>query len=315
MKRILSLMAAVLLLLTMAPAVAESGVEYIAAPYAVSADGAITDAYFDPVVYGNEGGMPVSVTTLGVLKVDGLYFKDMDNDRELDDFEDWRLDAAARAAALTALLSDAQKAAYLCVDVCGNPAVTALADVFNTQGRVQMAALTAPEGAAEDVLAAADIIDNGLRHAVYCGGDGFDASVVALMNNAANQLAEHAAVANGTVYLPFSTVAAADSAPAELLAAEGIELLCGDDGLSVALMEGEDLPAVCAAGLNGGADLLGAPADAVLQALNAGLISREALDAAVAARLADAIALGRLDHPYVNPAYADSLRETLTAGE
>ena len=75
MKRILSFAIALMMVLSMVPAMAE-GVEYIAAPYTVAEGAKITDTYLTPVVYENEGGPSIGVTLVGVLKVDGKYFKD-----------------------------------------------------------------------------------------------------------------------------------------------------------------------------------------------------------------------------------------------
>ncbi len=76
---------------------AEGGAEYIPAPYnAEEVDP--TKTYLEPVYYENENGPTIGVTTVGVIKQDGLYFKDLNNNHELDVFEDWRQDAETRAA-------------------------------------------------------------------------------------------------------------------------------------------------------------------------------------------------------------------------
>lgn len=55
----------------------------IPAPYALEAGESITDRYLEPVVFHNENGPDIGVTTCGVIVRDGLYFKDMDNSGEL----------------------------------------------------------------------------------------------------------------------------------------------------------------------------------------------------------------------------------------
>ena len=98
MKRILSTFLAAAMLASVVPAsLAEGGAEYIPAPYnAEEVDP--TKTYLEPVYYENENGPTIGVTTVGVIKQDGLYFKDLNNNHELDVFEDWRQDAETRAA-------------------------------------------------------------------------------------------------------------------------------------------------------------------------------------------------------------------------
>jgi len=98
MKRILSLAVAASMLLSAIPAMAETATEatYIPAPYNAEEVNP-TKTYLEPVFYQNENGPTIGVTTVGVIQQDGLYFKDSDNDHELDAFEDWRLPAGGRA--------------------------------------------------------------------------------------------------------------------------------------------------------------------------------------------------------------------------
>ena len=219
MKRILSLLIAAMLLLGMIPAMAESAVEYIPAPYTVT--GNITDAYLEPVYYNNGEGEPsIGVTTVGVLVVDGKYFKDADNDRELDIFEDWRLDAETRAIDLASKLTNNQKIAFIFNKLMANPTSKTLADVTNEDGTYNVAkiiSVTIGVEEADDGSAGSgggswsapsddDVLNYNLRHAVYRGGVGYDASVVALYNNVFNQLAEYDAVVNGEAFLPFTLI-------------------------------------------------------------------------------------------------------------
>ena len=218
MKRFLSLIIAAAMVLSLVPAMAESAVEYIPAPYTVEEGAKITDTYFAPVVYDNgEGNPTIGVTTVGVLKVDGLYFKDADNDKEFDVFEDWRLDAATRAADLSSKLTNNQKITFIFNKLMANPTAKTLAAVTNEDGTyniaqiisIASAAAAAGGSSAGGAYAAPsdeDVLDLNLRHAVYRGGVGYDASVVALYNNVFNQLAEYDAVVNGEAFLPFTLI-------------------------------------------------------------------------------------------------------------
>ena len=225
MKRILSLLIAAMLLLGMVPAMAESAVEYIPAPYTVADLESANDAYFPPVVYENENGPSIGVTMVGVLKVDGLYFKDANNNQQLDTFEDWRLDSNTRAEALVLTLTNNQKASYIFNNLYCNPQGKTLADITNEDGSINPAKLisvyTPAEGESMGTIPGApagmvtsgfslptdkDILVLGLRHAVYRGNLGYDASVVSAMNNLTNQYAETAAVLNGETFLPFTFI-------------------------------------------------------------------------------------------------------------
>ncbi len=216
MKRILSLVIAVAMMLSMVPAMAE-GVEYIPAPYTVAEGAKITDTYFTPVVYENEGGATISVTTVGVLKVDGKYFKDADNDKELDVFEDWRLDAATRTADMLPKLTNHQKAAFILNNLMTTPGSNTLAQVTNEDGTINIGKIISifdPNAKADEGGSASagmsvndtNFLDQDLRHGVYRGNTGYDASVVALYNNVANQLAEYDAVASKEVVLPYTLI-------------------------------------------------------------------------------------------------------------
>ena len=99
MKKVISLLLTAMLLLSMLPATMAEGVEYIPAPYVLDAERAGPKAYVEPVFYANGEGEPtIGVTYVGVIKADGKYFKDSNNNHELDPFEDWRLDPETRAA-------------------------------------------------------------------------------------------------------------------------------------------------------------------------------------------------------------------------
>lgn len=215
MKRFLSMAIAVMMVLSLVPAMAE-GAEYIPAPYAVAEGAKITDTYFEPVYYENENGPTIGVTTVGVLKVDGLYFKDANNNKQLDTFEDWRLPSEERAAAMVKTLTNDQKAAYIFNNLFCNPLVKTLAETKKEDGTIDPTKIVthkdenaaAAPGAGSGFALPDDtmVLNEGLRHSVYRGNTGYDASVVALMNNVFNQYAEYAAVAKGETLLPYTII-------------------------------------------------------------------------------------------------------------
>ena len=78
---------------------------YISAPYVLEEGEKINDFYLEPVLFHNENGPTIGVTTCGVIVKDGLYFKDMDNDGILSPYEDWRLTPEERAKDLASRLT------------------------------------------------------------------------------------------------------------------------------------------------------------------------------------------------------------------
>ena len=225
MKRFLSLAIALVMVLSMVPAMAE-GVEYIAAPYTLAEGENIYDVYLEPVVYTNGEGEPtIGVTTVGVLKVDGKYFKDSNNNKQLDTFEDWRLPAEERANAIVATLTTAQMSQFIFNNLMCNPVVKTLAEATKEDGTIDPQKIVkhsgdvvvaggdtipgAPKGMVMSGFSAPDdaaILNLGLRHAVYRGNMGYDASVVALLNNVGNQYAEYAGVVRGETVLPWTLI-------------------------------------------------------------------------------------------------------------
>ena len=225
MKRFLSLAIALMMVLSMVPAMAE-GVEYIPAPYTLAEGENIFDIYLEPVVYANGEGEPtIGVTTVGVLKVDGKYFKDSNNNKQLDSFEDWRLPAEERANAIVATLTTEQMSQFIFNNLMCNPVVKTLAEAKKEDGTIDPQKIVkhsgdaaavggntipgAPKGMVMSGFSAPDdaaILNLGLRHAVYRGNMGYDASVVALLNNVGNQYAEYAGVVRGETVLPWTLI-------------------------------------------------------------------------------------------------------------
>lgn len=111
-----------------------AGPTYIAAPYSLE-DGETVDSQFlDPVYYENENGPTIGVTLLGVIELDGMYFRDLNNNHELDVFEDWRVDADTRAWAMAESLSDTQLSYNLLNNMFYAPSVGTLEAAVDENG-------------------------------------------------------------------------------------------------------------------------------------------------------------------------------------
>ena len=136
MKRILSTFLAAAMLASVVPAsLAEGGAEYIPAPYnAEEVDP--TKTYLEPVYYENENGPTIGVTTVGVIKQDGLYFKDLNNNHELDVFEDWRQEAETRAADMVTKMTLTEQAGFVLNALMVQPVSKTLAEVKNEDGTI-----------------------------------------------------------------------------------------------------------------------------------------------------------------------------------
>ena len=91
-----------------APSAAAEADGYIPAPYTVGSEDELISEFLEPVFYENEDGPTIGVTLVGVIREDGKYFRDLNNNQKLDDFEDWRLDAQTRAEAMAKALTDNQ---------------------------------------------------------------------------------------------------------------------------------------------------------------------------------------------------------------
>ena len=232
MKKSISLIAVLALLLTMVtPMALAEEVEYIPAPYAIDAELAGPTEYLDPVYYENENGPTIGVTLVGVIKVDGLYFKDSNNNQELDPFEDWRLPTEERAADLVGKMTVAQRIGLLANQLVCSPNIVSGADAYNEDGTVNFAALmnitenplaAVAEESTSQVLeggftggAAAmasmdpserpnstgEMLANENRSGVVRSTTDVEAG--ALWNNATNMVAEYAAVAKNEPTIPF----------------------------------------------------------------------------------------------------------------
>lgn len=210
MTRILSFTIALMMVLSLLPASAES-VMYISAPYTAETEDELTSALLTPVYYPNENGPTIGVTLLGVICVDGLYFRDLDNDRELDPCEDWRLSAEERTADLISRLTLEEKAKILFNKSTTNPLTTTLEGVMAV-GRADYEKLLGSPAAAEaypniaslSTFSYLNILD-GTRGGI-CRVGAAPAELIAYFNNAIEQTTEYAAVQQGSVAFPYTLI-------------------------------------------------------------------------------------------------------------
>ena len=214
MKRIISLFAVLALVLSLVPAAfAEDG--YIPAPYdPAQVDPTVT--YLEPVFYENENGPTIGVTTVGVIVKDGLYFKDLNNNKELDPSEDWRLDAKTRATDLVSKMELVDQAGFLFNALAITPNAPKLAMVQNEDGTINPAAVVTILGEGEESknayaagFAGLDsfvINTQKVRAGVYRGGLNFDASTVALYNNVVTEMAEADSAVRGVPAIPMTII-------------------------------------------------------------------------------------------------------------
>lgn len=107
----------------------------IPAPYALEAGESITDRYLEPVVFHNENGPDIGVTTCGVIVRDGLYFKDMDNSGELAPYKDWRLSPEERAKDMVAHLRLDQQAGLVLNTLFNTPVAPTRAEAAGADGK------------------------------------------------------------------------------------------------------------------------------------------------------------------------------------
>ena len=212
MKRFVSILAVLALVLSLVP-VAFTEDSYIAAPYDPNeVDPTVT--YLEPVFYHNENGPTIGVTTVGVIVLDGLYFKDLNNNKALDPAEDWRLDARTRAADLVAGMSLEDQAGFLFNALAITPGVPKLDMARKEDGTINPAAIVTILGEGEESKNAFSNSFAGLdsfvintqkvRAGVYRGGLNFDASTVALYNNVVTEMAEADAAVRGVPAIPMT---------------------------------------------------------------------------------------------------------------
>ena len=187
---------------------------YIQPPYVLEDGEKINDFYLEPVLFHNENGPAIGVTTCGVIVKDGLYFKDMDNDGILSPYEDWRNDPETRAKDMVAHLPLKQQAGLVLNTLWNTPLSMTREGAKDEQGNIVPAKIfkrydpTVPP--AKGILPGLDMrVDDGqvleqkLTAGVYRGEMRAEAGVAALYHNLGTQYVEYEAACGG-VAIPYS---------------------------------------------------------------------------------------------------------------
>ena len=181
-------------------------VSYIPAPYVTNADH-LTDEVLDPAFYENEDGPTIGVTLLGVITVDGKYFRDINNNGVLDTFEDWRLDDQTRAEAMAAAMSDFQLTHQVFNVMAYSPKSTKTAAVVDENGKpvwTKLYSATGGFGGGSDPNATNInyLNTSGMRTFVLRNNP--ETEVAVWFNNGLEQYAEWDAIAKGEVAVPYT---------------------------------------------------------------------------------------------------------------
>ena len=187
---------------------------YIPAPYTVADATELTAKFLEPKFYENENGPTIGVTLLGVIEIGGQYFRDLNNNKELDTFEDWRLDADTRAEAFAAAMTDDQLVYQLVNVMAYSPVSTATDAVVDENGepvwtKVFSSTVGFSSGGGADAAepTGADVINmwdtEGFRTFVLRSNPSTEVGV--WFNNGLEQYAEYDAIVNGEVAVPYLT--------------------------------------------------------------------------------------------------------------
>lgn len=186
----------------------------IPAPYALEEGESITDRYLEPVVFHNENGPDIGVTTCGVIVWDGLYFKDMDNSGELAPYKDWRLSPEERAKDMVAHLRLDQQAGLVLNTLFNTPVAPTRAAATGADGKPEFGKIYKHHDPDEKPIPGplpgmtmsiddADVLDKHITAGVYRGDMHCEAGMVALYHNAGTQMLEYEACKGG-VAIPYS---------------------------------------------------------------------------------------------------------------
>ena len=187
---------------------------YIPAPYVLEEGEKINDMYLEPVLFQNENGPTIGVTTCGVIVKDGLFFKDMDNDGVLSPYEDWRNSHEVRAADMVKHLPLRQQAGLVLNTLWNTPLSMTREGARDEQGNIVPSKIfkkydpnePIPKGilpGLDNRVDDAQVIDMKLTAGVYRGEMRAEAGVAALYHNLGTQYVEHEATQGG-VAIPYS---------------------------------------------------------------------------------------------------------------
>ncbi len=188
---------------------------YIPAPYVLEEGDEITDAYLEPVIFHNEDGPDIGVTTCGVIVKDGKYFKDMNNSGELEPFEDWRLDDETRAKDMVEHMTLEEQAGLALNVLWNSPVAATRAEATDENGNLIPSKIIphhnpTPKEEGDSILPGlsmtcddADIIEHHVTAGVYRGDMRCEAGMSALYHNLGTQYLEYEACKGG-VAIPYS---------------------------------------------------------------------------------------------------------------
>jgi len=187
---------------------------YIQPPYVLEEGDKINDMYLEPVLFHNENGPTIGVTTCGVIVKDGLFFKDMDNDGVLSPYEDWRNDYETRAKDMVAHLPLKQQAGLVLNTLWNTPLSFTQDGAKDEKGNIVPAKIfkqydpsePEPKSILPGVSMRVDdsqVLENKLAAGVYRGEMRAEAAVAALYHNLGTQYVEYEAC-NGGVAIPYS---------------------------------------------------------------------------------------------------------------
>ena len=187
---------------------------YIQPPYVLEEGEKINDLYLEPVLFHNENGPTIGVTTCGVIVKDGLYFKDMDNDGVLSPYEDWRNDPETRAADMVKHLPLHQQAGLVLNTLWNTPLSMTREGAKDENGNIVPSKIFKKYDPSEEIpkgilpgldnrVDDAQVIDMKLTAGVYRGEMRAEAGVAALYHNLGTQYVEHEACQGG-VAIPYS---------------------------------------------------------------------------------------------------------------
>ena len=187
---------------------------YIPAPYVLEAGENINDLYLEPVLFHNENGPTIGVTTCGVIVQDGLYFKDMDNDGILSPYEDWRNSDEVRAADMVKHLPLKQQAGLVLNTLWNTPLSMTREGAKDENGNIIPAKIfkryNPDEPTPPGILPGLDnrvddgqVLEQKLTAGVYRGEMRAQAGVATLYHNLGTQYVEYEACQGG-VAIPYS---------------------------------------------------------------------------------------------------------------
>lgn len=187
---------------------------YIEAPYQLEEGEGINGQYLEPVFFENENGPTIGVTTCGVIVQDGLYFKDMDNSREMAPYKDWRLDDETRAKDMVLHMRLDQQAGLVLNTLWNSPVAPSREKALDENNELQFDKIYKKHDPSAPIPPSLlpgismivddkDVLERKITAGVYRGDMNIEAAMSALYHNAGTQMLEYEAC-NGGVAIPYS---------------------------------------------------------------------------------------------------------------